>query len=1209
LGKRGIFLSAVFTLCAAGGMYTSYQAAQPVSPAFLAEQISRQLAVVLTAIEGEAERNKVSWNASSQLIHSTVTFLVIKNGELVAWSDNHFIPPLRSISENFKVRFLKFGAGEFLAKQWQIDQNTVLVSVIPLHVQYKISNDYIAPYWNKEIFHNHEVVVLEPEAPQGYVIEGDNAVAFRIFPIASVRTRTTFLNNASMALYSLASVLLVMLLYPYFSLLVKRNPAIGFVILTVSLLGARLLMIVLEFPAQFTDSPIFDPKYFASSEFNPSLGDLILNAIAVFVLCLYLLRHYTHFNVFQYRYKSKWAAWAMLIVAVLAVLFGMLYCFVVTQTIYNNSTLSFSISQTLEFDALRFLAFLTLVLTWISAFMFMHVFTRLLAAGKNLKQQLASAGVAVMLFVLINMASGQLFLSSLWVGLAYLAVVWVFKLYKSLSRFQFSTFAYFFVVVFFLSVNGVLATQHFELQRSIKEQFTFADNFLIDRDYFVEYLLQEASGRIANDVFVQTRLSNPLLSKEAIRQKISQVTLTGYFSRYSVKIMLFNSSGESLDDVGAVSFSDWVKVYDNESFKTEYDNVYYISNLSTDFSQKYVALIPVSRSGMHAGYVVIELSLKRVIPENVYPELLVDKRFQRNLQPQEYSYALLTGSDVKYSTGDFNYDKLNNSYFETNALFNTGIIRDRYVHVGVEDANGRIAIVSSPLFSRMSWLVNFSLQLLLGLGVILLFLFMQWIINFSNAQTLYLAARIQLILNLAFFVPLVVVSIITLSLTTRSSQEQLNEEFLVKAKRFGLVVANAVREFSNREAEEFESVFTNLTNQANVDANVFSLDGKMLASSQPLIFENYLQAPYINPGALRKINEGAKNFIANESVGNLDFYVAYSALFAPDTGEKIGVVGIPYYQSATSLARMQKTVLGNILTIFTLIFIALLLVSFLVTKWLTTPLSIVTKTLSRISLTGENTPLEWKTNDEIGLMIQEYNAMLSKLTRSKLELEQVQREQAWREIAQQVAHEIKNPLTPMKLTLQQLERIIEKEGNYDDKITKSVSSLLAQVNSLNDIASSFSTFAKMPEPVMEEVELITLLKRIIDLHVHEATITLESSLRNAQVRADAQLLSRIFSNIILNGIQAARTGVPPKIEVRVELLDGVYRTTISDNGAGIDVTLQDKIFMPHFTTKQSGSGLGLAIARQGIMQVGGKVYFETLPVGTAFIVELSAIEG
>lgn len=354
-----------------------------------------------------------------------------------------------------------------------------------------------------------------------------------------------------------------------------------------------------------------------------------------------------------------------------------------------------------------------------------------------------------------------------------------------------------------------------------------------------------------------------------------------------------------------------------------------------------------------------------------------------------------------------------------------------------------------------------------------------------------------------------------------------------------------------------------------------------------------------------RIRNGDAVFIADEQVGKLQYYMAYAGLYAPDDGTLKGVAAFPFFQSAYLLEKMQITVLANILSIFTAVFIVLLVISYWVSKWLTFPLHMITQKLGRISLTHSNKPLEWHADDEIGLMVKEYNQMLATLSENKKELERTQRERAWREIAQQVAHEIKNPLTPIKLTLQKLERLSDDDPQKFEKFQKAVASILSQVDTLDGVASSFSAFAKMPEPVMQEVELVDLLKRGLTLHKQAATIDFTTEADTIHILADEQLLSRIFSNLLLNGIQAAHPARKPVIQVNISLSDNQVQISFSDNGAGIDEPLQDKIFLPHFSTKKSGSGLGLAIAKQGIEQMGGRIYFESnVNAGTTFFIEL-----
>jgi two-component system, NtrC family, nitrogen regulation sensor histidine kinase NtrY len=452
------------------------------------------------------------------------------------------------------------------------------------------------------------------------------------------------------------------------------------------------------------------------------------------------------------------------------------------------------------------------------------------------------------------------------------------------------------------------------------------------------------------------------------------------------------------------------------------------------------------------------------------------------------------------------------------------------------------------------------------------------------------------------------VSVTTLNLTSRTSQNQLNEEYLNKAESFSGQLSVQLEDYLNRDPQNvssFENQLTDLAKLTKLDANVYSATGLLLATSQPQIFESSLVSSFINANALQKLNKGERVVVETERVGKLEYYVSYAALKAPLTGKMIGILGIPFFQSAYSMEKAQINIVANILNIFALIFIALVILSYFVSQWLTFPLKFITQSLQRTSLTKVNQPLKWKADDEIGLMVKEYNQMLFKLSESKAELEQTQRERTWREIAQQVAHEIKNPLTPMKLTLQQLQRSVNTNASSPEKTEKALSSLLTQVDTLDDIASSFSTFAKMPEPIMQKIELVALVKRIVLLHSQSGELVFSSATKEAFVQGDEQLLGRTFSNIILNAIQSARPGHPQHLKIGVERKDANYVLTFQDNGKGIEPHVAERIFLSHFSTKKSGSGLGLAIAKQAIEQMHGKIWFETVVgQGTMFIIEL-----
>ncbi|HET9485979.1 MAG TPA: ATP-binding protein [Chryseosolibacter sp.] len=1211
---KPLHFAALSFLLLASGIIAAWISFTQDSPNAMAEHVAEHLAGELETIETELSplRNK-SFDINGALnTETTYPFFVYDASRLRYWSDNTFIPPAQVLSDSFQIKLLRIGREAYLLKKDFLDDKHYVISVVTLLREYTISNDYLSLEWNEDIFPSPSFTVLEPNASLGIpVCIGDNCV-FRISFLAADFPARPHLRVVSIILLSLSLVAILLLVYFLLPDFRKRSAEAGFVFLLLALIALRWLMTFFRFPAALISSDFFDPLIFASSSINASLGDLFLNVLFILMACLYIFRNFYRFRILKLRNEPV-LSWAISIFSGLCILFAWLFPYVVIQTLYNNSAITLAISQSLQFDALRMVALLAVMLSGVSAFLFSHPFISLLSADKNRVRVIVSFFVAIAVFILVHELSEQTYLSSLICAAISFFTVHFLRLHKNLRRLSYGTFAYLFVSIFFLSASGAYAIRDFTQKEKVENQFRFASTFLIDRDIFAEYLLNEASEDIASDAFIQTRLMSPFLGKEPVRQKIRQLFLPSYFNKYDIQIFIFNSFGAPIDNQVDVNFEQLVRGYQAEPFRTEYQNIFFVTNPETDITQKYVMVVPVERSATVHGYIVVDLSLKKIIPENVYPELLVDRTFQQFYQTQDLNYAVFSNKDIVFTSGEYNYERFfDRTWLGSTSLYTKGISFNGYDHIAQEDQSGRIAVVSSKEIPLVYKVANFSFLFVLGLLIILLMIFIQGIFNYFAGRRLFFSARIQLYLNLAFFLPLIAVSITTLGLTSRSSQQQLNTEYLNKSRVFG----QQLTEYLNQYVSDVDESRATLTNQladlaklSNMDANVYNVQGQLLASSQPLIFESNLISRYINSRAFFRILGGENLLIEAEKVGKLRYFVAYTAIKSPQTGDLIGILGVPFFQSAYLLERVQTVILSNILNIFAVVFIVLLVLSYFVSEWLTFPLRFITQSLRKTSLTKMNKPLTWTASDEIGLMVKEYNSMLFKLSESKVELEQTQREKAWREIAQQVAHEIKNPLTPMKLTLQQLERAL-KEGNGSvEKTRKAVATLLDQVDTLNEIASSFSGFAKMPEPVIVRLELVSLIRRVIDLHSPTGEIAFRSTVREVGVLGDEQLLSRTFSNLILNGLQAGNPGQHIKVSVTIQREKDKVRVQFHDNGRGIDPEIADRIFLPHFSTKKSGSGLGLAISRQAIHQMNGTIYFETkLNKGTTFTVELPVAE-
>jgi len=401
------------------------------------------------------------------------------------------------------------------------------------------------------------------------------------------------------------------------------------------------------------------------------------------------------------------------------------------------------------------------------------------------------------------------------------------------------------------------------------------------------------------------------------------------------------------------------------------------------------------------------------------------------------------------------------------------------------------------------------------------------------------------------------------------------------------------------------SAIGEIADERALDINIYDRDGNLQVTTQPLITEKGLLSKKINPDAFIQLYREPKiQWIQKEKIGSMKYLSGYAPLRS--NGEIFAYLNVPYFATQTELNQQISNFLVALINFNAFIFLIAGLLALLITNSITKSFSLVTEKLRHVSLGQQNDEIEWEKDDEIGALVKEYNKMVQNLDQSKIELARSQKESAWREMAKQVAHEIKNPLTPMKLSLQQMEQALRNEDSLPkERAERSIKTMLSQVEILNEIASSFSTFARMPSPVMAKVELNSILKKVTDLYASNPSgkviwVPIETS---AFIMGDDQLLARIFSNIILNALQAGddhRT----LVKVRLTKDSNSYRVVIEDNAKGIPSELLEKIFVPYFSTKKSGSGLGLAIVKQGVEQLGGIIRLESkLGVGTTFHID------
>ena len=424
---------------------------------------------------------------------------------------------------------------------------------------------------------------------------------------------------------------------------------------------------------------------------------------------------------------------------------------------------------------------------------------------------------------------------------------------------------------------------------------------------------------------------------------------------------------------------------------------------------------------------------------------------------------------------------------------------------------------------------------------------------------------------------------------------------------------------SNDDAitEYYDNLIYRISKIHRMDVNIYDKSGLLISSSEGDVFDKGIVSKSMDAIAFYQLSrtEKKKYTQEEEKVGSLFYKAAYLPLkVTSDRGtETIAYMGLPYYSKQRELRDDVNVFMGTLLNVYVFLLLIAGAMAIVITNSITRPIARIGEKLKEFKLGKRNEPLEWQSKDELGELIEEYNSLILKVEESAEKLAHQEREGAWREMAKQVAHEIKNPLTPMKLSIQYLLHAYKSNPEDIAPLLKRVSAtLIEQIDNLASIASEFSNFAKMPRADNQKLVVNDLVRSVFDFfNEGSELIDLNLELPNEQmfVFADKNHLIQVLNNLIKNATQAIPDHRRGNIIVSLTKREQTAVIMVKDNGTGIPEDKWNKVFVPNFTTKNSGTGLGLAISKNIIESVNGKIFFETeLDEGTEFFVELPIVE-
>ncbi len=400
----------------------------------------------------------------------------------------------------------------------------------------------------------------------------------------------------------------------------------------------------------------------------------------------------------------------------------------------------------------------------------------------------------------------------------------------------------------------------------------------------------------------------------------------------------------------------------------------------------------------------------------------------------------------------------------------------------------------------------------------------------------------------------------------------------------------------------FKEEIGNIADIHNLRINLYDLEGALLISSKPNL-QPSLAEKCIDTEILNKISNTVEynnisktyehRYVDKHQENGETFQSAYT--YITDLKSKpIAILNIPYLENDDFLAKELNEFLEWISYAYLFVLLMAVVVAFLLSKYITKSLQTISDKINATRLEKRNEKIEIDdTSEEITALVNSYNSMIDELEESAVQLARSEREQAWREMAKQVAHEIKNPLTPMRLTVQNFQRKFDPEDeNIHKKVDEYTKTLIQQIDTMSSIASAFSNFAKMPAQKNETLNVVKIVKLALDIF-NENYIVFSTDSKEIIAEFDRTQLIRVVTNLVKNGIQAIPENKTAKIIVHVTTQDNNVVITVADNGSGVSEENKSKVFEPKFTTKSSGMGLGLAMVKNIVETYKGTITFES----------------
>ena len=1150
---------------------------------------------------------------SSLFKEKGIVYLVYENDSLLYWSDNS-----ASVEEYMKEVCLDYPVAQLKNGFYEVIKNTLnnknksynLYGLILIKHQFSYQNNFLKNEFFKDLKLPADAFISDAKATNIYTIKSsEGKELFHLGFNNTVYDKSNALIWLGIVLFFIA--LFYLILYLKNKIQEKINQTfIQIIVFACLLFLLRFVFQYFRFPEKLFQSSFYDPLIFGDSEsyWFANLGDVFINSLLLFWLTHIIYKE----NILNKLLQSSIVTKLIILLSVIIGFFYVLFIQKIINSLVLNSSLNLNITNLFDINYLSVIAFLSVGFLFLSAYYFFSAISLLTIREFDVNKNFYKIILVVLIILGLNffILELQTFICFLWACLFFLFIIFIKQKNKP------TTFLNGIVISLFFSFIISYSFYYYNQQKEIDYNINVAEKITDREDAVAEYIFADLRKNIVNDSkLIQLVYSNPV-NYQDIEKRIRQVYLGGYWERYQVNFSLFDSLCRALIPRNNQLFENnsyFDELINKDGLTTASEDLFFINKSGDEI--KYIGKIELP--SVKKQYQKTALLYFEFIPrsENLkagFPELLLDQTDFSINKFDKISYAVYKNNQLIRVNGDLDYPRKSfwKSRTENYFTFNS----NGYKYFVFKKDNEISAVISKEennvlnLFTSNSYFF-----FVLSLVVWFIFLIKEWKLFSAEKKSGSIRLRIQLLI-----VTIVLFCISGLGIATFFFiEKQFKEKNIISLIDKLDVTENSLHEelasipsFSSAHKDYAGWLLKKYAELNATDISLYDSKGNLFSTSQPRLFNEGIISKKINPEAYKLLSKDTTNHVLiKDNIGNMNFYAAFRPIYT-NQGTLLGYINLPYFAKQTDLEKDWNLYILAIINIYVVLFSLSTLASLFISNIVTKPLQIIQDSLSTIKIGQHNAPIVWTGDDELGKLVSEYNNMIIQLEENIILLAKSEREGAWKEMAKQVAHEIKNPLTPMKLSIQHLERSLDVPPEELKSRIKSLSNMLIeQIDILAHIASEFSSFAKMPQPKLDVYSVHELLQNSVQLFTSfdEQTIKLiYAGNESLKAKIDKDQFCRVINNLIKNAQQSIPINKLPEIVISLSKKEDKFiQIDVKDNGLGIPDELRSKIFYPNFSSKTDGMGLGLAMSKNIIEAFNGTINFVTVVnEGTTFTILL-----